>query len=198
MERLRRKRAMLGLLDRPTELTSPQGERRAYSDSGPTARRAPDCESRTVSIPMKARRKMQPSALWLFAALLLLTGCGEAEPQCDSLDTHNSVVKIISDDSNNALVSYAVKNSSSVAAMADDTNTEAEKLAIREKARQSAVYRLDDTVATNSRNRATRSVSCSGVLYVTVGDVTAQKQVDFKVEQTADGKTSVSVAPFLF
>jgi hypothetical protein len=147
---------------------------------------------------MKPFRKKQPLALWWFSVLLLLNGCGGAEPECDSLDTQNSVVKIISDDSNNALVSYAVKNSSSVAAMVSDTNTEAEKLAIWEKARQGAVYRLDDTILTNSRNRATRAVTCSGLLYVTVGDTTAQKQVDFKVERTTDGKMSVSVDPFLF
>jgi len=130
--------------------------------------------------------------------LLLLNSCGGPEPECDSLDTLNSVVKIISDDSNNALVNYAVKNSSSVAAMVSHTNTEAEKLAIWEKARQGAVYRLDDTILTNSKNRAARTVTCSGLLYVTVGDTIAQKQVDFKVERTTDGKMSVSVDPFLF
>jgi hypothetical protein len=147
---------------------------------------------------MKPFRKKQPLALWWFSVLLSLNGCGGAEPECDSLDTHNSVVKIISDDSNNALVNYAVKNSSSVAAMVSNTNAEAEKLAIWEKARQSAVYRLDDTILTNSRNRATRAVTCSGLLYVIVGDTIAQKQVDFKVERTTDGKMSVSVDPFLF
>ncbi|SIO63228.1 hypothetical protein SAMN05443247_09642 [Bradyrhizobium erythrophlei] len=147
---------------------------------------------------MKPSRKKQPLALWWFSVLLLLNGCGGAEPECDSLDTHNSVVKIISDDSNNALVNYAVKNSSSVAAMVSNANTEAEKLAIWEKARQGAVYRLDDTILTNSRNRATRRVTCSGLLYVTVGDTIAQKQVDFKVERTTDGQMSVSVDPFLF
>ena len=121
-----------------------------------------------------------------------------SEPECDSLDTLNSVVKIISDDSNNALVNYAVRNSSSVAAMVSHTNTETEKLAIWEKARQGAVYRLDDTILTNSRNRATRAVTCSGLLYVTVGDTIAEKQIDFKVQRTTDGKMSVSVGPFLF
>src|ERR1700679_3647587 len=146
---------------------------------------------------MKPLRKKLPLVLWWFPVLLLLSGCG-LEPECDSLDTLNSVVKIISDDSNNALVNYAVKNSSSVAAMVSHTNTEAEKFAIWKKARQGAVYRLDDTILTNSRNRATRAVTCSGLLYVTVGDTIAEKQVDFKVERTTDGKMSVSVNPFLF
>ena len=147
---------------------------------------------------MKPSRKRPPFALWWFSVLLLLNGCGGAEPECDSLDTHNAVVKIISGDSNNALVKYAVKNSNSVAAMASNANTEAEKLAILEQARQGAVYRLEDTILINSRSRATREITCSGLLYVTVGDTIAQKQVDFKVERTTDGKMSVSVDPFLF
>ena len=92
---------------------------------------------------------------------------------------------------------YAVKNSSSVAAMVD-TKSEAEKLEIWEKARQGAVYRLDDAILMNSRNRAAQEVTCSGLLYVTVADATAQKEVEFKVKQTADGKIIVSVNPFLF
>jgi hypothetical protein len=108
------------------------------------------------------------------------------------------VIKVFSDDSNNKLVDYAVKNSTSVEAIVSNTNTEAEKMAIWENARKSAAYRLDDTILTNSRNRATRAVSCSGLLYVTVGETTAQKQVDFDVERKADGKMSVSVHPFLF
>jgi hypothetical protein len=79
-----------------------------------------------------------------------------------------------------------------------DANAEAEKLVIWEKARQGAVYTLGDTILTNSRNRVTRAVTCSGLLYVTVGDATAQKEIEFKVEPTPDGKTLVSVNRFLF
>ena len=146
---------------------------------------------------MRLFRKEQSLVLWCFTASLLLSRCGGAGPECGSLDTRNSVVKIVSDDNNNALVNYAVKNSSSVAAMVD-TKSEAEKLGIWEKARQGAVYRLDDTIFMNSRNRAAQEVTCSGLLYVTVADVTAQKEVGFKVKQTADGKIIVSVNPFLF
>jgi hypothetical protein len=106
------------------------------------------------------------------------------------------VIKIISDDSNNALLNYAVKNSSSVTAMVSGTSTE--KLAAWEHARQGAVYDLDDTIRTNSRSGATGVISCSALLSVTVGDTTAQKQVDFKIETTTNGKISVSVSPFLF
>ena len=150
-----------------------------------------------MSIPMKLFRKEQSLVLWCFTASLLLSSCGGAGPECGSLDTRNSVVKIVSDDNNNALVNYAVKNSSSVAAIVD-TKSEAEKLGIWEKARQGAVYRLDDTILMNSRNRPAQEVTCSGLLYVTVADVTAQKEVEFKVKQTADGKIIVSVNPFLF
>ncbi len=113
-------------------------------------------------------------------------------------DTRNSVVKIVSDDSDNKLVNYAVKNSSSVAAMVAGTKSEAEKLEILGKARQGAVYRLDDTILMNPSNRTGQEVTCIGLLYVTVADVTVQKEVEFKVKQTADGKIIVSVNPFLF
>jgi hypothetical protein len=136
--------------------------------------------------------------LLISSVLLLLSGCGGAEPECGSLDTRNSVVRTISDDHDNRLVNYAVKNSDSVAAMVTNANTEAERVAIWEKARQGAVYRLDDTILVKSRNRAAHAVTCIGLLYVTVGDTTAQKEVEFKVEEGADGKPLVSVSPFLF
>jgi hypothetical protein len=147
---------------------------------------------------MQPFRKEQPLVLWSLPVLLLLSGCGGATPECDTLDARNSVVRIVSSDSNNALVNYALENSSAVAALVSNANSEAEKQAIRDSARRGAVYRLDETIRMNSRSRATRTVTCSGLLYVTVRDTTAQKQIDFKVEQTADGKLSVSVSPFLF
>ena len=148
---------------------------------------------------MKLLGKEQSLVLWCFSASLLLSSCGGAgRLECGSLDTRNSVVKIVSDDNNNKLVNYAVKNSSSVAARVAGTKSEAEKLEIWEKARQGAVYRLDDTILMNPSNRTGQEVTCVGLLYVTVADVTAQKEVEFKVKQTADGKIIVSVNPFLF
>jgi hypothetical protein len=114
------------------------------------------------------------------------------------LDNRNSLVKIVSDDTNNKLVNYAVENSSLVAAMVDDAKSEAEKSAIWEKARQGAVYRLDDTILTQSSNHAAQEVTCIGLLYVTVADATAEKEVEFRVKQTPDGKIVISVNPFLF
>jgi hypothetical protein len=75
--------------------------------------------------------------------------------EAQNLSVVLSVVKIVSDDNNNALVNYAVQNSSSIAAMVD-TKSEAEKSGIWEQARQGAVYRLDDTTLMNSRNRPKR------------------------------------------
>jgi hypothetical protein len=147
---------------------------------------------------MKLLKKEQSLFLWCFSASLLLSGCGGAGPECGSLDTRNSLVKIVSDDTHNKLLNYAAENSSSVAAMLGDAKSEAEKSAIWEKARQGAVYRLDDTILTHSRNRAAQEVNCIGLLYVTVADATAEKQVEFKVKQTPDGKIVVSVNPFLF
>jgi hypothetical protein len=138
------------------------------------------------------------TVLWSLPVLLLLSGCDGTGPECDSQDTRNSVVNIISSDSNNALVNYAAKNSSVVEARVNKATTEAERLAIWETARQGASYRLGDAISTNSKSRDRRAVTCSGLLSATVEDATAQKQVDFKVEQTPDGNVSVSVSPFQF
>jgi|SRR6516165_7755959 len=133
--------------------------------------------------------------LWSIPVLLLLSGCGGTEPECDSLDTRNSVVKIVSGDSSNALVNYAAKNSSVVEARVDKASTEAEKLAIWETARQGAAYKLGEA---NLKSKDRGAVTCSGLLSAPVEDATAQKQVDFKVEQTPHGNVSVSVSPFQF
>jgi hypothetical protein len=130
--------------------------------------------------------------------LLLLGGCGVEGPECDSPGVRNSVLKIMSDDRNNALADYAARNSNVIAATVGNAGTEAEKVAILEKAKQGAAYRLDDAISTNSRSNAARAVTCSGVLYATVEDVTVQKQLDFRLQEAADGKVSISVSPFQF
>jgi hypothetical protein len=149
-----------------------------------------------VRLPMNLFGKQQPSVLWCLPVLLLLSGCGDVGPECGSVDARNAVIKSVADDSNNRLVNYAVENSDAVAELVKNARADAEKSAIREKARQGAVYSLDDTVVSNSRTA--RAASCTGLLYVKVGDTTAQKEVEYTIEQTADGKTSVSVKPFVF
>ena len=145
---------------------------------------------------MNLSGKQQSSVLWCFPLLLSLSGCGETGPECGSADARNSVVRTVADNRNNPLLDYAAKNSDSVDEKVSHANSEAEKSAILEKAKQDATYSLDETVVMNSRTA--RAASCTGLLYVKVGDTVAQKEVEFKVEQTADGKISVSVSPFLF
>src|ERR1700688_1629987 len=149
-----------------------------------------------VVTPMNPFRKQQPSFLWCFPALLLLSGCGETGPECGSVDARSSVVRIVADNRNNPLLDYAAKNSDAVDEQVSRANSEAEKSAILEKAKQDATYSLDETIVMNSRTA--RAAACTGLLYVKVGDTVAQKEVEFKVEQTADGKISVSVSPLVF
>jgi hypothetical protein len=148
-----------------------------------------------VRIPTNPFSK-RPLVLWCFPVLFLLSGCGEAGPECDTADARNSVIKNVADNKDNPLLNYAIENSNSIAQMLSHAKAEPEQAAIREKAKQDAIYSLDETIVVNSRTRAV--ATCTGLLYVKVGDTTAQKEVEFKVEQTADGKTSVSVSPFLF
>jgi hypothetical protein len=146
---------------------------------------------------MNLSRERQSSVLWCLPALLLLSGCGEATgPECGSPDARNSVVRTVADNRNNPLLDFAAKNSDSVDEKVSHANSEAEKSAILEQAKQDATYSLDDSIVVNSRTA--RTASCTGLLYVKVGDTVAQKEVEFKVEQAADGKISVSVSPFLF
>ena len=149
-----------------------------------------------MNIPMNLFGKRPPSVVWCFPVLLLLSGCGEAGPECGSADARNSVIKSVADNRNNPLLNFAVENSDAVAELLSHSKAEAEQSAIREKAKQDAIYSLDDTIVVNSRSRA--AATCTGLLYIRVGDTTVQKQVEFKVEQTAEGKTTVSVSPFLF
>jgi hypothetical protein len=146
--------------------------------------------------PMKLVREQR---VWpCFSVLLLLSGCGDVESQCGAPDTRTSIVKIVLDNRNNALLNFVVKNSSSVAALMDDAKSEADKRAAVETAKAGAVYSLDETVRMTSFDKATRTASCTGVLAVTVVDTSAEKEIEYKVEQTADGQSRVSVSPFLF
>ena len=140
--------------------------------------------------------KKQSSVLSCFPVLLLLSGCGETGPDCGTPEARNSVVRSVADNRNNPLLNFAVQNSDAVDEMLRHANSEAEKSAIFEKAKQGAIYSLDDTVIQNSRKAG--AASCTGLLYVKIGDTVVQKEVEFKLEQAADGKISVAVSPFLF
>ncbi|MFB9265012.1 hypothetical protein ACFFWD_17915 [Bradyrhizobium erythrophlei] len=135
-----------------------------------------------------------------FFLLLLLSGCGEAdqvaEHECRSLDVRSSVLKIFSDDENNKLVAFALKYSS-LDAMMNAAKSETEKSAILDGAKKSAVYSLDGTIL-KSKDKATREVTCIGMLSVTVLDTRAEKEIEFRVKRTTDRTPLVSVSPFLF
>ena len=134
--------------------------------------------------------------VWCFPFLILLGGCG-AEPECDSFETRNAVLQIVSDDHNNALVQYAAKNSSVAKTQSNDASPETEKSANLESAKK-PFYQLGEQMVTTSTSKDKRTLTCSGSISATVGDLKASKEVNFTVQQSSDGKISVSVAPFQF
>jgi hypothetical protein len=126
---------------------------------------------------------------WGLPFLIFLSGCN-AKPECDSSETRNAVLKTISDDHNNALGKYAAENSTT--AKPGDASSESEKL------RQQPLYSLGEKIVTTSTIEDKRTLKCSGSISVTVGDTKASKEIDFTVQQSSDGKITVSVAPFQF
>ena len=136
------------------------------------------------------------AALFCAPVLLLLTGCGAAKPDCNAKEVRDSVIDTVTGNSDNALVDYAIKTSEALKTKLAAVSTEADKSAILEKAKKSAVYRLGDSITTNSKQE--RAVTCSGTMFVTVEGETVQKMVDFSVDQAQDGKLSVSASPFKF
>ena len=131
----------------------------------------------------------RPIVFWSFPFLIFLGGC-DAKPECDSVETRNAVLQTVSDDHNNALVEYAAKNST--IAKSSDVIPEAEK------SKQKPLYDLGEKIVTTSTSENKRTLKCSGSMSVTVGDTKASKEIDFTVQQSSDGKITVSVAPFQF
>jgi hypothetical protein len=144
---------------------------------------------------MKYLRGRQ-AALSCAPVLLLLTGCGGTEPDCNAPEARASVIKTVSGNSDNALVKYAINTSDALKAQLIAASTEADKSALLDKAKKSAVYRLSDAVITN--NKEARGATCSGTMLVTVEGETVQKMLDYRVDQGEDGKLAVSVSPFEF
>jgi hypothetical protein len=134
--------------------------------------------------------RKRPVIFWSFPFLIFLSGC-DAKPECDSFETRNAVLKTISDDHNNGLIEYAAKNSN--ATKSSDASSEAER-----SKQQQPLYLLGEKIVTTSTSENKRTLKCSGYMSVTVGDTKASKEVNFTVQQSSDGKTTVSVAPFQF
>jgi hypothetical protein len=131
----------------------------------------------------------RPLALLSFPFLIFLGSCG-ARPECDSIETRNAVLQIVSDDHNNPLAKYAAENPN--AAKPSDGSSEAEK------SRQQPMYLLGEKIVTTSTSEDKRTLKCSGAISATVGETKASKDVNFTVQQATDGKVSVSVDPFQF
>jgi hypothetical protein len=138
------------------------------------------------SMPYFRERSM---VLWSFPFLIFLSGCS-AKPECDSPETRNAVLQTILNDHNNPLVKYAARNSTT--AKSSDASLESEK------SKQRPLYLLGEKIVTTSTSEDKRTLTCSGPISVTVGDTKASKEVQFTVQQSPDGKLSVSVAPFQF
>ena len=135
--------------------------------------------------------------VWSFPFLILVSGCG-AEPECDSFETRNAVLQIVSDDHNNVLANYAAKNSSMNKSESNNAKPEAERSTDVESPSQKPLYQLGEKIVTISTSNDKQTLTCSGSMSVTVGDTKASKEVNFTVQRSSDGKISVSVAPFQF
>jgi hypothetical protein len=118
---------------------------------------------------------------WIFPLLIVLSGCS-AKPECDSIETRSAVLQIVADDHRNPLVNYAAKNSTA------EPNLENSK----------PLYLLGERIVTTLASQDKRTLQCSGPISVSVGDIKVSKEVDFTVQQSADGKISVSAVPFQF
>jgi hypothetical protein len=135
------------------------------------------------------------TAFWSFPFLIFLSSCG-AKPECESFETRNAVLKIVSDDHSNALATYAAKNSTDVKDRPAAPTSQAEKSANLESTKP--LYLLGEKIVTTSTSADKRTLKCSGSISVTVGDTKASKEVNFTVQQSSDGKIDVSVDPFQF
>jgi hypothetical protein len=133
--------------------------------------------------------RKQPIVFWSFTFLIFLSGC-DAKPECDSFETRNAVLHTVSDDHNNALGEFAAKNSTM--AKSSDASSEVEK------SKQQRLYVLGEKIVTTSTSENKRTLKCSGSMSVTVGSTKASKEVNFTVQQSPDGKITVSVDPFQF
>ena len=138
---------------------------------------------------MEARQtSMRPIIFWSFPLLIFLSGC-HGKPECDSFETRNAVLHTVSDDHNNALGKFAAKHSAMT--KRSDASQEAENS-------KQPLYVLGEKIVTTSTSKDKRTLKCSGSISVTVGNTKASKEVNFTVQQSSDGKISVSVAPFEF
>src|ERR1700745_122950 len=82
---------------------------------------------------------------WSFP-LIFLSSCG-AEPECDSIETRNAVLQIVSDDHRNPLETYAAKNS----------NVTHEKSSAAKLENAKPLYLLGEKIVTTSTSKDKRT-----------------------------------------
>lgn len=126
---------------------------------------------------------------WGFPFLVVSTGC-IAAPECDTIETRKAVLQFVLGDGSNPLGTYAAENSTAGknSAAGKSPNLEVE----------TARYQLGQKIVTTSTSKDKMTVKCSGGISAAVDDTKATKEVTFTVQQSADGKISVSVDPFEF
>ena len=122
------------------------------------------------------------SALLALPFLILLSGCGAAEPECDTIETRKAVLQAVSDDHNNPLVAFAERDSSMKAMLKDSK----------------PLYQLGQKIVTTGTKDGKRTLQCSGGISVSIGDTKATKEIEFSVQRSSDGNISVAVVPFQF
>jgi hypothetical protein len=140
-------------------------------------------------------RRQRSLGLWSLPCLVFLNACG-AKPECDSFETRSAVLQVISDNHSNPLATYAAKNSTESKDGSNNSGPDVAKSTNSENERP--LYRLGEKIVTTSTSNDKRTLKCSGAISATVGDTKASKEVNFTVQQTPDGKISVSVEPFQF
>lgn len=117
--------------------------------------------------------------------LLVISGSCNAQPACDSLETREAVLQFVLGDRDNQLKNYAAGQST-----APPSSTDADS--------RNPLYQLGQRIVTTSTSNDKRTLKCSGAISAAVGDTKATKEVTFTVQQSSDGKLSVSVDPFQF
>ena len=98
------------------------------------------------------------------------------------------MLKSVSGDHSNHLAVFAAKNS--------PASKDRDGKGSPEDAKPE--YSLGEKIVATSTSQDKRTLNCSGAISATVGGRKASKEVNFTVQQAADGEISVSVAPFQF
>lgn len=131
---------------------------------------------------------------WSLPFLILSSACC-AQPECDSIEARKAVLELMSGDSQNPLVDYAIRNSSADRGARD---TKAAAADSKKHAEAKPLYELGQRMVVTSTSKDKSTVKCSGAISVSVGDIKATKELNYTVQQSSDGKLSVSVEPFQF